>query len=142
MANKTLKKNDKKKSSINKNAKNVFNSWQPVATFGFAILIFCLVIVPGENLWFWLHNFIFSLFGVCSILWPILIGTVAVLDAMGKSVSNLKLKLWLSVATIIFACSLFYVFSFFLTDIKNVCFFVEIWHFYDIFHTIILYTVM
>lgn len=112
LANKTLKKNDKRKTSVEKRAKEGFKSWQPIATFGFALLVFFLVIVPGENLWLWLHNFMFSLFGVCSILWPILIGTVAVLDAMGKSGSNVKLKLWLSVATIIFACSLFYVFSF------------------------------
>ncbi|MDO4199253.1 MAG: DNA translocase FtsK [Clostridia bacterium] len=111
MANKTLKKTGKKKTSSSGFGRDVFKSWQPVATFGFSLLIFFLVIVPGENLWLWLHNFIFSLFGVCSILWPILIGTVAVLDAMGKSGSNVKLKLWLSVATIIFACSIFYVFS-------------------------------
>ena len=111
MANKTLKKNDKKKSSAVRRKKDALNSWKSVATFAFSLLVFFLVIIPGENLWLWLHNFIFSLFGVCSILWPILIGTVAVLDAMGKSGSNVKLKLWLSVATIIFACSIFYVFS-------------------------------
>ncbi len=111
MANKTIKKNDRKKSSTAKQKKEVFNSWKSVATFGFSVLVFFLILIPGENLWLWLHNFIFSLFGVCCILWPILIGTVAVLDAMGKSGSNVKLKLWLSVATIIFACSIFYVFS-------------------------------
>lgn len=111
MANRTLRKNNKSKTAPLKRKDYVFSASRSVVMFGFSILLFFLVVVPGENLWLWLHNFIFGMFGVCSILWPILVGTVAILDAMGKSGSNVQLKLWVSVATIIFACSLFYVFS-------------------------------
>ena len=61
--------------------------------FGLGMLLFFLVIVPGENIWLWFHNFIFGLFGVCSILLPILLVCISVLEAFGKNVANLKLKI-------------------------------------------------
>lgn len=82
-----------------------------VILFSIALILFFLVIVPGENIWLWTHNFIFGLFGVCSILWPILLLCVSVLDSLGKTGPSIKSKLIMSSVTIIFCCSLFYVFS-------------------------------
>lgn len=110
MANKTYKKTEQKKAKEYK-SKNISKPWFPVALFSFAILVFCLIVIPGENLWYWLHNFTLGLFGVCGIAWPILMGVVAVLESKGKSGANIKTKLWISVTAIVLACSLFYVFS-------------------------------
>lgn len=103
-----LKKSKSKNSFLGSKAQK---AWVPIAIFGAALLMFFLIIIPGENVWLWAHNFIFGLFGVCSILWPIFVGCIAILEALGKGGANVKLKLWLAVGTIIFACSLFYVFS-------------------------------
>lgn len=53
--------------------KTTQNAVGPLFLFGLGLLLFFLVIVPGENIWLWIHNFIFSLFGVCAILLPILL---------------------------------------------------------------------
>lgn len=94
--------------SKNKSSQSAIGS---LILFGVGLLLFFLVIVPGENIWLWFHNFIFGLFGVCSILLPILLICIAVLESLGKNVANLKLKISMAVVTIVFACSLFFVFS-------------------------------
>lgn len=112
-----MKKNIGKSSGKYKSVKSTSkktkekNPLGAVILFSLALFLFFLIIVPGENIWLWIHNFIFGLFGVCSLLWPILLVCVSVLDALGKSVGNTKFKLIISAVTIIFACSLFYVFS-------------------------------
>lgn len=112
-----MKKNTGKSSGKYKSVKSISkkvkekNPLGAVILFSLALFLFFLIIVPGENIWLWIHNFIFGLFGVCSLLWPILLVCVSVLDALGKSVGNTKFKLIVSAVTIIFACSLFYVFS-------------------------------
>lgn len=114
-----MKKGTGKKSVKSKVKKNVSgssdkikNPLESVLLFSFAVLLFFLVVVPGENIWLWTHNFIFGLFGICSILWPGLLFCVSILDALGKTNSSVKLKLILSSITIVFFCSLIYVFSF------------------------------
>lgn len=112
-----MKKNTGKSSVKYKSVKNTNkkskekNPLGAVILFSLALFLFFLIIVPGENIWLWIHNFIFGLFGVCSLLWPILLVCVSILDALGKSLGNTKFKLIVSAVTIIFACSLFYVFS-------------------------------
>lgn len=91
--------------------KTTQNAVGPLFLFGLGLLLFFLVIVPGENIWLWIHNFIFSLFGVCAILLPILLLCIAILGAFGKSTDNLKLKISAALVIIVFACSLFFVFS-------------------------------
>ncbi len=100
---------NKKLSSKVKN-KSSQSAVGPLLLFGMGLLLFFLVIVPGENIWLWIHNFIFSLLGVCAILLPILLICIAVLEAFGKSANNLKLKISVALVIIVFACSLFFVF--------------------------------
>ncbi len=107
MAKKVYKKSGNK---INRKTSTP-QPWLPVVIFAVAVFIFCLVIIPGENLWLYMHNFIFGLFGVCSILWPVLLGCVSALEATGKSCGKFKSKICLSVITIMISCSIFYVFS-------------------------------
>ncbi len=100
------------KKSVIRSSDKINNPLKSVLLFSFAVLLFFLVIVPGENIWLWIHNFIFALFGVCSILCPALLFCVSVLDALGKTDNSVKLRLILSSITIVFFCSLIYVFSF------------------------------
>lgn len=109
MANKVSKKPSGKKYHKEQKVKNPIEA---VIIFGLGMLSLCLVLISGENIWYGVHNFILGLFGTCSILWPILLLCISVLDALGKTGKNVKLKIWMSVVTIILACSLFYVFSY------------------------------
>ncbi len=110
LKSKTYKKTSKPKQK---------NPLESIALFGFGLLLFFLVIIPGENIWLWVHNFIFGLFGTCSILWPILLIAVSVLDAIGKYGEKINLKICMSVITIVLSCSLFYVFSSDISHFQN-----------------------
>lgn len=103
-------RNKKVKRNVSKSEKKSKNPLESVMFFGSALLLLFFVIVPGENIWLGIHNFIFGLFGVCAILWPLLLLYISVLEAFGKSVSSAKSKIIVSIITIIFCCSLFYVF--------------------------------
>lgn len=111
MSGKETKKTTSVKYNNQSNYKKQFSYAWPILEFACAVFLLFLVIIPGENIWLALHNFTLSLFGVCSILWPLFLGLIAVLDAMGKISNKPKVKLWLSIFTIMFACSLFYVFA-------------------------------
>ena len=93
---------------------------ETVILFGIGVLLLFLVLVSGENIWLFIHNFIFGLFGVCAIFLPILLIFIAVLESLDKNISNLKLKIWMAIVTIVFACSLFFVFSSAFENSKNI----------------------
>lgn len=116
VANKASRKSVGKKYQKEQKVKNPIES---VIIFGLGLFALCLVLIRGENIWYGIHNFILGLFGTCSILWPILLLCISVFDALGKSGKNVKLKIWMSVVTIILSCSLFYVFSYKIGQSQN-----------------------
>ena len=60
------------------------NQVRAVVLFACAILLGCLVLIPGDNLWRWAHDAILGLFGSWALLWPVLMIYVAVITAMEK----------------------------------------------------------
>ena len=48
-----------------------------IVLFAVAILTLCLAIIPGENVWLFLHNTIKGLFGICVFLVPLVLGYTA-----------------------------------------------------------------
>ena len=107
MADYSPKKNRKKKYSNNKIDDSLFQ----ILIFGISILFLFLIIIPGENIWLWLHDFIFGLFGICSILLPIFSISLIILKALNKTDNYSKLKIVMCSLTILLSCSLFYIFS-------------------------------
>ncbi len=105
--------------------------FETIMLFGCGIFLLFLVLVPGENIWFWLHNFIFGLFGYCSVLWPALILGISTAEAMGKDENNIKIKVWISIFTIFIACSIFYIFSYKSGYIQNENWFLSIFKKYQ-----------
>ncbi len=45
-----------------------------VVVLAVAALLFCLVVIPGENAWLVLHNFMFQVFGLCAFVLPVALG--------------------------------------------------------------------
>ncbi len=68
---------------------------QMVAIVLFAVSVFfmCVVIIPGENVWNMLHNFIFGVFGVMAFIYPIILGCTAVLFALDKVYGSVSAKI-------------------------------------------------
>lgn len=66
-------------------------SRQVKAIIWLAVAVFwaCIVFIPGEKVWTWIHNFMFSIFGITAFVFPILLGAAAIvvaLDKMSKAV--------------------------------------------------------
>ena len=63
-----------------------------VIWFAIAIFFLCVVFIEGQNLWAWLHNTIFGIFGVTAYFYPFLLGFIAVMFAMDKITGSLTAK--------------------------------------------------
>ena len=87
------------------------NQVMAVILFAVAILMGCLVLIPGENVWFWLHQQLLGLFGVCAIFWPILLLYIAVVTALDRHDSKMSMKIVLMAVIIILLCAAVYVFG-------------------------------
>ncbi len=86
---------------------------QITALILFALSVFtgCLVLIPGESLWRWLHTQLMGLFGTCAIMWPILLFYLSVVTAFERSSSRTTGKVCLMVGVIVLFCGAVQLFS-------------------------------
>ena len=63
-----------------------------VIWFSVAVFLLCVVFIKGQNLWTWLHNVIFGIFGVTAFFYPFLLGFVAVMFALNKINGSITAK--------------------------------------------------
>lgn len=61
-----------------------------------SILMFCIAVIKGENVWTWLHNFWLGMFSFSAYIIPILLAFVSIMLAMEKDVADLKTRVWQS----------------------------------------------
>ena len=85
---------------------------ETVILFALSVALMSFVLIPGENIWLNIHNFVFSIFGICSVAIPILIGIVAVWQAKNNMDKIRKTKLIVSSIGVVFLDSLIFIFSF------------------------------
>lgn len=83
--------NTKNKKSSARHAAKAAASRQMSAIIWLAVAVLwaCIVFIPGKNVWTWLHEFMFSVFGITAYVFPLLLGFAAVmvaLDRMSKAV--------------------------------------------------------
>ncbi len=64
-----------------------------VIWFAVAIFLLCVVFIKGQNIWTFIHNFIFGVFGVTAYFYPFLLGFIAVMFATDRMGSSIKAKL-------------------------------------------------
>lgn len=82
-----------------------------VIGFFISLLLFFLIVIPGENLWLHLHKFILGLFGISSVFIPIALGLISWNVAMEQRACSNGLNIGVLSVMVVFVCSLFYVFS-------------------------------
>ena len=87
------------------------NQVRAVVLFACAILLGCLVLIPGDNLWRWAHDAILGLFGSWALLWPVLMIYVAVITAMEKPKGSISGKVWMTVVVIVLFCATGFIFG-------------------------------
>lgn len=85
---------------------------ETVILFTVSVALMSFVLIPGENIWLSIHNFVFSIFGICSVAIPILIGIVAIWQAKNNMDKIRKTKLIVSSIGVVFLDSLVFILSF------------------------------
>ena len=83
-----------------------------VLIFAAAILILCMIIIPGDNLWEFMHNLLLGSFGVCAYILPALMIYLSIIIAMEKPVGSVSAKLWQCVMLIVMVASAVQIFMF------------------------------
>lgn len=76
-----------------------------VLLFAAAVFLLFLVFIKGQNVWETMHSFLFGVFGVCTYIWPFLLGYVAVVTALDKPMGRTGTKVWQSAVLIILVCA-------------------------------------
>lgn len=76
-----------------------------------SVVFFALLIIKGDNLWLFMRNFMFGMFGFCFILVPIVFMYMGIMMAKERQMSHKNAKIALSVLIVMFACTLFYLCS-------------------------------
>ena len=107
-----------KKKSKNTQKFAIDSSVQAILLFSLSLLIFFLVIIPGENFWLWMHNLILNIFGMPAIMLSVILGYISVKIATQKT-ERLELNVVILSVLLVFVCSLFYIFSNKLVVINN-----------------------
>lgn len=105
------KKNTRKKT---KETPRVRHQAAAVILFAVALLIMCMVCIPGEegkNLWRLLHYFFRGMFGVGAYVLPVLMGYIAVIAAMEKPIGSISTKLWQCGTLLAMVDSAIYIFT-------------------------------
>ncbi len=64
-----------------------------VIWFAVAVFLLCVVFIEGQNIWSWLHNTIFGIFGITAFFYPFLMGFVAVMFALDKINGSITAKI-------------------------------------------------
>lgn len=104
----------KKAAGQKKQVESVRHQAAAVILFAVAVLILCVVFIPGEegkNLWYLMHLFLRGVFGVCAYVLPVLLFYIAVIAAMEKPIGSISAKLWQGVALLTMADSAIYIFT-------------------------------
>lgn len=82
-----------------------------VLMFAASLLMIFLVLIPGDHIWLWCHNVLLGLFGVCAIIWPILLFYISIVTAFERQNSRAGAKLLLMILIIALFCAAVYIFS-------------------------------
>jgi len=91
----TKKGSNAKKSSSKQKAQVMTAKKQLTAVIMFALAVFflCVVFIKGQNVWLWLHNVTFGIFGITAYYFPFLLGFISIALAMDKISNSVIAKL-------------------------------------------------
>lgn len=107
-ANKKITSRNKAISTKNQNTSKDYMS--AIVLFAVSVLLFALVLVPGESLWFLGHSFILGLSGYIFLCFPILLLYITFMNILENDHRNIKKKVILSISLIVLICTAIYTF--------------------------------
>ncbi len=83
-----------------------------VLLFALAIFVACVALIPGANVWSWLHKFLLGLFGICAYILPALLVYIAVFVAKDEKPGNVTGKLWQCILLLAMVGSAIHIFTY------------------------------
>lgn len=84
---------------------------QSIILLASAVLLFCFAIIPGENVWTWIHTVLLGLFSFSAYILPVMLGFVAVMLATEKDTGSVAVRVWESAAFVVMLNSVVYTFA-------------------------------
>ena len=110
---KTTKKSGKSaaKKPLTKEQMGARQQIQALLLLAVSILMFCLAVIEGENVWTWLHNVLLGLFSYSAFIIPALLGFVSIMLALEKDVAGINTRMWQSGLFALLLNSTIYTFS-------------------------------
>ena len=93
------------KSSYEKHRKSK-RQMNAVLLFTAGILLFALMVVPGMNIWRWIHDFLFGMGGATILIIPVSLVYIAVMTTLDKLSGEIHNKVWQTLALTVFFCGL------------------------------------
>ena len=82
-----------------------------VLLFTAGILLFALMIVPGMNIWRFIHDFLYGMGGPTVLIIPVSLIYIAVMATLDKLSGEIHNKVWQTLALTVFLCGLIEVFQ-------------------------------
>ena len=92
-ASQGTRKPAKRETAAKRTASSGKKQVRSILTFALALFLLAVILIPGGNVWLFLHNALFGLFGVCTYIVPLVIGLVAVLSALDKFDGDVRVKI-------------------------------------------------
>ena len=105
------KKSTKKSGSATKAQAGARKQMQAVILLAVAVLAFCFAIIPGENVWTWVHNLLLGLFSFSAYVLPALLTFVSIMLALEKDTASVRVRVWQSATFTILFNSVIYTFT-------------------------------
>lgn len=91
-----------------------------ILLFTLAVLILFILLIPGQNVWTFLHKMFFGLFGIPAFALPVLLGYVAIMLAINKSDRSMITTTLVSGGLLLFVCAAV---DIFIHSVDNLSFF-------------------
>ena len=91
-----------------------------IVLFMLAVLMLFILFIKGTNVWAFMHSAMYGLFGLLSILAPILLGYLAVMLALDRSDKSFARIVIMPCGLLLFLCTTFDIFS---NSVDNMSFF-------------------
>ncbi len=81
-----------KRSTAAKNDVTPKQQFLAIIFFALTILLMCIVIIKGQNVWTMAHDAMFGIFGVMAYVYPLVIGLIAILTVLNRKKAKIYVK--------------------------------------------------
>lgn len=84
---------------------------EAVILLAVAVLLFCIAVIKGENVWTWIHNVLLGVLSISAYVLPLVLAFVAVMLALEKDSVSISARVWESAAFVVMLNSVIFTFT-------------------------------